>query len=172
MASEPAVQADPVPAWEPAPEPEPAQPSYAESSYAESAYAESSRPSETEWPPPADPPSAGGEKASVGASARAGYAGSMEQGSSPWLSDAPSSAEAPAVGLAPWDHATAEHEPFAAETPIEAHSVDMGDELDDDAFFASLRDAVLDDEPLGPRDNQFFDDEPVDERRGPFRRRR
>jgi cell division septum initiation protein DivIVA len=167
---EPAVEADPVPAWDP--EPEPARPSYAESSYADSSYTDSARPSESEWPPPADPPSAGGEKASVGASAREGFAGSMEQGSSPSLSDASSSADASAVGLAPWEHPTAEHEPFAAETPIEAHSVDTGDALDDDAFFASLRDAVLDDEPLGPRENQYFDDEPVNERRGPFRRRR
>ena len=45
--------------------------------------------------------------------------------------------------------------------------------LDDDAFFATLRDAVDDESPLGPRDdndatgeNQFFDQ---DAERGTFR---
>jgi DivIVA domain-containing protein len=48
--------------------------------------------------------------------------------------------------------------------------------LDDDAFFASLRDAVRDDEPLGPRDERDdFDvelDDDRDQNRGLFRRRR
>lgn len=46
--------------------------------------------------------------------------------------------------------------------------------LDDDAFFASLREAVRDEAPLGPGDRgqyDFEDDEP-DDRRGLFRRRR
>src|SRR5262245_38670554 len=33
------------------------------------------------------------------------------------------------------------------------------DSLDDDAFFASLRDAVRDDEPLGPSEDGYYDDE-------------
>lgn len=48
-----------------------------------------------------------------------------------------------------------------------------GNLLDDDAFFATLRDAVSDEKPLGPRDdddetgeNQFFDQ---DAERGTFR---
>ena len=43
--------------------------------------------------------------------------------------------------------------------------------LDDDAFFASLREAVRDDEPLGPRDDYDELDDP-DENRKLFRRRR
>ena len=36
---------------------------------------------------------------------------------------------------------------------MEANAVDT-DSLDDDAFFASLREAVRDDAPLGPRDEE------------------
>jgi hypothetical protein len=47
--------------------------------------------------------------------------------------------------------------------------------LDDDAFFASLREAVRDEAPLGPREDvtteNFFDQEEADGRRR-FRRRR
>jgi hypothetical protein len=46
------------------------------------------------------------------------------------------------------------------------------DSLDDDAFFASLRDAVRDDEPLGPRDASFYDDDDTDGGKKMFRRRR
>jgi len=56
---------------------------------------------------------------------------------------------------------------------MEANAVDS-DSLDDDAFFASLREAVHDDAPLGPRDDDqatFFDAEAEQERRR-FRRRR
>ena len=47
------------------------------------------------------------------------------------------------------------------------------DSLDDDAFFASLREAVRDDAPLGPRDERdlYDQDEPEDQRRL-FRRKR
>ncbi|MFM8303323.1 MAG: hypothetical protein ACKOA9_03335, partial [Actinomycetota bacterium] len=44
--------------------------------------------------------------------------------------------------------------------------------LDDDAFFASLRDAVRNDEPLGPSDAFDDDLEDPDEGRRLFRRRR
>ncbi len=57
------------------------------------------------------------------------------------------------------------------------HSIDLDDSnveaevLDDDAFFATLREAVHDDSPLGPRDEvgrmSFFDEEDAD--RGSFR---
>ena len=49
-----------------------------------------------------------------------------------------------------------------------------GAQLDDDAFFASLRDAVRDDEPLGPGGDVYEDDEADDDDggRGLFRRRR
>ena len=57
---------------------------------------------------------------------------------------------------------------------MEANAIE-GDALDDDAFFASLRDAVRDEQPLGPREDDaassFFDDELADDRRR-FRRRR
>jgi hypothetical protein len=56
---------------------------------------------------------------------------------------------------------------------MEATSVDT-DSLDDDAFFASLREAVRDDAPLGPRDEDqaaFYDNESEQDRRR-FRRRR
>jgi hypothetical protein len=56
---------------------------------------------------------------------------------------------------------------------MEATSVDT-DSLDDDAFFASLREAVRDDAPLGPRDDEqagFFDGDSDQDRRR-FRRRR
>jgi hypothetical protein len=56
---------------------------------------------------------------------------------------------------------------------MEANAIDT-DSLDDDAFFASLREAVRDDAPLGPRDDEqatFFDAGAEQDRRR-FRRRR
>ncbi len=51
-----------------------------------------------------------------------------------------------------------------------------GESLDDDAFFASLREAVRDDGPLDrggqSDDGAFFDQEDTDEHRGLFKRRR
>lgn len=56
-----------------------------------------------------------------------------------------------------------------------------GEVLDDDTFFASLRDAVSDESPLGPREDalgapqahgDFFEETDDDESRGLFRRRR
>ena len=93
-----------------------------------------------------------------------------------WLSD-DSHADAALDAPAPWERDTAHHEPFASDTPMEANSVDT-DSLSDDQFFASLREAVRDDAPLGPTDDNvqgdFFDGEAQsdeDRRRG-FRRRR
>jgi DivIVA domain-containing protein len=75
----------------------------------------------------------------------------------------------------------------AAATPEPAEAIDLlGDPegvdakvLDDDEFFASLRDAVRDNEPLGPRDEGvgvgFFDQDDAEEAgsfRDVFRRRR
>jgi hypothetical protein len=57
---------------------------------------------------------------------------------------------------------------------MEATAID-GDSLDDDAFFASLRDAVRDDERIGPMGDEpmpFFDDEDLVDDRRRFRRRR
>jgi DivIVA domain-containing protein len=51
-----------------------------------------------------------------------------------------------------------------------------GEPLDDEAFFASLREAVSDQAPLGPRDDatatSSYENEDEDERSGLFRRRR
>ena len=56
---------------------------------------------------------------------------------------------------------------------MEANAIDT-DSLDDDAFFASLREAVRDDAPLGPRDEEQagFYDGGSDQDRRRFRRRR
>ena len=67
-------------------------------------------------------------------------------------------------------------QPFSSDVVMEAQPVDS-DLLDDDAFFASLRDAVRDDAPLGPVDdgfpesNAFFDDAQPEEPSRRFRRR-
>jgi F0F1-type ATP synthase membrane subunit b/b' len=53
--------------------------------------------------------------------------------------------------------------------------VAQGDSLDDDAFFASLREAVRDDAPLGPareEDAAYFDEDDTEEHRRLFKRRR
>ncbi|HEX5586392.1 MAG TPA: DivIVA domain-containing protein [Acidimicrobiia bacterium] len=131
----------------------------AESMPSSSPIAAPPRPAEPEWPPPA--PQAGAPGAPMASSSwlAAGDDWALADTS---LDDAP-----------PWEQSTAVHEPFSSELPMEATSVDS-DALDDDAFFASLRDAVRDDEPLGPRDEApapFFDDELADDRRR-FRRRR
>ena len=44
--------------------------------------------------------------------------------------------------------------------------------LDDDAFFATLRDAVRDDAPLGPADDRLFDSDRDSSLRDIFKRRR
>ena len=112
------------------------------------------RPAEAEWPPPATPSAAAAEPAWLaGKDATTNGLSSAEQRS--------------------WEQATATHEPFSSDTPMEATAVD-GDSLDDDAFFASLRDAVRDDEQVVARDDEpaaFFDDDLTDDRRR-FRRRR
>ena len=67
-------------------------------------------------------------------------------------------------------------QPFSSDVVMEAQPVDS-DLLDDDAFFASLRDAVRDDAPLGPVDDgfpessAFFDDAQPEEPSRRFRRR-
>jgi cell division septum initiation protein DivIVA len=135
------------------------------------------RPHETEWPPPAE---AAPSSASVMAPPREPppppptAPAPLSEASPAWLSDPDPASAPPLDAPAPWEHATAEHEPFAADTPIEATAIETDEDLDDDAFFASLREAVSDEQPLGPRADQspFFDDEPLDERRSPFRRRR
>jgi DivIVA domain-containing protein len=80
-------------------------------------------------------------------------------------------AEEPEAYEAPAD--VDEPRPFASEEPMEAQAIDS-DALDDDAFFASLRDAVHDETPLGPVDSErspFFDAELETNERRRFRRR-
>lgn len=146
---------EPAPSWEPNPttaraaEPAPA-PAPAPAAAPVAAP-------QAEWPPAAPAGQAGRPPAS-------------------WLSD-DSHPEAALDAPAPWERDTAYHEPFASDTPMEATSVDT-DALSDDQFFASLREAVRDDAPLGPTDDNvqgdFFDGDATsdEERRRGFRRRR
>ncbi len=167
-------------AWDPAPDTRalgavdaPSTPAYAaEASASPSPVAAPPRPTPAasappagEWPPPAPAPEAS-------ASASPASASSAD---SPWLASEDDWAPgAPAWDApAPWERDTAQHEPFAPDVPMEANAIDT-DSLDDDAFFASLREAVRDDAPLGPRDEEqasFYDTESEQDRRR-FRRRR
>jgi DivIVA domain-containing protein len=129
------------------------------------------RPTETEWPPaaPVMPPPEASTSAAPAAAVPGAPAGSWLAANDDW------SPADPALGEpAPWDQQTAMHQPFASEVPMEATAVEA-DALDDDAFFATLRDAVRDDQPLGPRDDDtsgFYDDELAGDDRRRFRRRR
>jgi DivIVA domain-containing protein len=118
--------------------------------------------SAADWPPTPTAQAAG-----------APVAGEPATGSS-WLGDDSWSADPALDAPAPWERDTAYHEPFSPDVPMEANAVDT-DSLSDDQFFASLREAVRDDAPLGPADEEvqgdFFEGEPDDRRRG-FRRRR
>jgi DivIVA domain-containing protein len=118
----------------------------------------------TDWPPPAPV---------AAAPAPADAESSWLDGADEWAAS-----EGGWETPAPWErdsYAAAAPDPLStalsAEIPLEANPIDT-DSLDDDAFFASLREAVRDEAPLGPRDeeqNGFFDNE-QDRRR--FRRRR
>jgi cell division septum initiation protein DivIVA len=133
----------------------------------------------TEWPPRAEPGATG--EPSVAAAARAdspspapAETGTAAAGSLSWMADVQTSAPgADADAPAPWEQPTAEHQAFAADEPGDTPSGDGDDDLDDEAFFASLREAVRDEAPLGPRDdNGSFHEEEIDERSSIFRRRR
>ena len=137
----------------------------AEASAARSPVAAPPRPEPaSEWPPPA--PVA---EASASPAAPAAESSWLSSSESDWTSST-AAWDAPA----PWERESAPaSEPFAADVPMEANPVDT-DSLDDDAFFASLREAVRDDAPLGPRDEEqasFYDSASEQERRR-FRRRR
>ena len=79
-----------------------------------------------------------------------------------------------------WDESTGEwgEPPTASVVDDSAEhglAAERGDSLDDDAFFASLREAVRDDTPLGSREStseHFFDAEEPDDQRKLFRRKR
>ncbi len=76
---------------------------------------------------------------------------------------------APAAATPPWEESAV---PPVARPPL-FDAEPEPEHLDDDAFFASLREAVTDETPLGPRDNatnpDVFDQD--DQRGGLFRRR-
>ncbi len=123
-----------------------------------------------EWPPPAPTASAAAAPSAAAPSAAAPSASADS-----WLSsdDDWSPAAEAWDAPAPWERDTANHEAFSAEVPMEANAIDT-DSLDDDAFFASLREAVRDDAPLGPRDedqSSFYEGDAEQDRRR-FRRRR
>jgi cell division initiation protein len=145
----------------------------AEASAARSPVAAPPRPEPAEWPPPA--PTAAAPAPAPGPAAESSWlsASDSDWGSSTAAWDAP----------APWEHDDARSgaqpelyatpDAYASEVPMEANAIDT-DSLDDDAFFASLREAVRDDAPLGPRDDEqaaFFDGVSEQDRRR-FRRRR
>jgi len=131
------------------------------------------RPESADWPPPAPAADAGPAPAPAPAPA-SGPGPAPGPAAESWLSSSePDWASSTAAwdAPAPWEREPGS-EPFASDVPMEAHAIDT-DSLDDDAFFASLREAVRDDAPLGPRDQEqsgFFDDAEQDRRR--FRRRR
>jgi DivIVA domain-containing protein len=167
-AEEPAPSWDPGPATaatpaftpEPAPAPAPAPAQASAAPVAEAA-------AQGEWPPPAAQAAPAATTTQAAPSAPAGQSG--------WLAADDGYTDAALDAPAPWERDTAYHEPFASETPMEANSVDT-DSLSDDQFFASLREAVRDDAPLGPGEESvqgdFFEQDADDDRRRGFRRRR
>ena len=155
--SDPATHA--VEGLDPAP-PSPS-PVAAEASSARSPVVAPPRPEPApEWPPPA--PTADAPAAPAADSSWLSSDSDWTSSTAAW--DAP----------APWEREGAPPvEAFAADVPMEANAIDT-DSLDDDAFFASLREAVRDDAPLGPRDVEqaaVYDADAEQERRR-FRRRR
>ncbi len=104
---------------------------------------------------------------------------------SPIASSPPPVAAAPSFGATPPPAAAPAPEPAAANPPWEESvappvarpplfdAEPEPEHLDDDAFFASLREAVTDETPLGPRDSAPNDDvfDQDDQRGGLFRRR-
>jgi DivIVA domain-containing protein len=153
----------------------------AEASATRSPLAAPPRPEPAEWPPPAPAAQASPAPTAAPAPAPAPATTPAPADDSSWLSTSDSDWETSNTAWdspAPWEH---EHDQagspppaaFASDVPMEANAVDT-DSLDDDAFFASLREAVRDDAPLGPRDDEqaaYFDRNAEQERRR-FRRRR
>lgn len=150
-------------------------------------------PSVSEVPLPAEPeamrppPAAGDatrELSAVEAEAR-GFVGSAREASEG--PDVPQVPEQPEVAVGPEDGFgttpalldLAAEEPAAASGPVDLLAGDDAvdaDVLDDDAFFATLREAVRDDAPLGPRDGEagVYDQDDTDSVRfrDVFKRRR
>jgi hypothetical protein len=121
------------------------------------------RPEPAEWPPPA--PAAQAAPAPAAESWLSSSDAEWASSTGAWDTPAPWERESAPAAAAP--------EAFGSDVPMEANAVDT-DSLDDDAFFASLREAVRDDAPLGPRNDEqtaYFDTGAEQERRR-FRRRR
>jgi hypothetical protein len=148
----------------------------AEASAARSPVAAPPRPEPADWPPPAPvaeaaPAPAAATDSSWLSSSDSDWASSTSgwDAPAPWEREgAPADAQ-PQVQPQPQPQVQA----FASDVPMEANAIDT-DSLDDDAFFASLREAVRDDAPLGPRDEEqaaFYDNSSEQDRRR-FRRRR
>ncbi len=153
------AQSEPSPAQREPPEPTPAVFAASEPEPAEGAAPPEASGETAAWPPP---------------SAQAAASSAAQDDPPAWLQGNDDWARADSwEAPGPWQHATAEHEAFSAEAPMEAKAVDS-ESLDDDEFFASLRDAVRDDSALGPREEQPYvevEDVDLDDRRR-FRRRR
>ncbi|HEY3672229.1 MAG TPA: DivIVA domain-containing protein [Acidimicrobiia bacterium] len=141
-----------------------------EASATRSPVAAPPRPEPAEWPPAPVADAAPAPTAAPAGDSWLSASSDSEWASSTTAWDAP----------APWERentpaaaAPTPAEAFASDVPMEANAIDT-DSLDDDAFFASLREAVRDDAPLGPRDDEqaaFFDSSTEQDRRR-FRRRR
>ena len=141
----------------------------AEASASRSPVAAPPRPEPADWPPApvADAAAAPASDTSWLSSSDADWASST----SGWDTPAPWERESAPADAQPQSQPQAQA--FASDVPMEANAIDT-DSLDDDAFFASLREAVRDDAPLGPREDeqaQFFDSGSEQDRRR-FRRRR
>jgi DivIVA domain-containing protein len=146
-----------------------------EASASRSPIASPPRPEPAEWPPPAPMAEAAPAPTAAAAPAPAPAAESswLSSNDTEWTSSTSWDAPAPWERDAAQPAAQPQPDTFATDMPMEANPVDT-DSLDDDAFFASLREAVRDDAPLGPRDDEqaaFFDSGSEQDRRR-FRRRR
>jgi cell division initiation protein len=119
-----------------------------------------SEPAAPAWPPPAPEPRPAAAEGGAGSDSWLESEGDWATSATAW--DAP----------APWEREGASPESYSPDVTMEANSIDS-DSLDDDAFFASLREAVSDDAPLGPRDDEvahYENQSEADRRR--FHRRR
>ncbi len=141
-------------------------------------------------PPPLSAPSTSPQPPATGsatgsASVDSGPPTAEIRGLSAWdRSNRPSESSSPSfpspTPSAPASPATPASSPVAtdaARAPLFPPEQSEGEPLDDEAFFASLREAVSDQAPLGPRDDtnpaaSYEGNEDEDERSGLFRRRR
>lgn len=145
-----------------------------------------SRPEPTEWPPPAPaaqappapavqpPPGPTPTPAPAPGSTGDSWLASSDPdwSASSWDAPAPWEREGAYEGVQEGGQTPAPAA-YASDVPMEANAIET-DSLDDDAFFASLREAARDDAPLGPRDDEqsTFIESGSEQDRRRFRRRR